>query len=272
MVEPCVPVFFLIKDSRRIPLEAKSYVIGRGTDVDILFDRDLKLSRRHARLVVSEDGVDVEDLGSMNGTWVNSYLVQHRLRVTGRSVLKLGDVELLLEPASAPGRLLPIRSTRPEGTRVASEHEEITTQQTAAFEHAHLALVHLIDSGRVDEAKRILDPILATVELGRAAPSVGALDTTAELALRVALAARDASYVDTVVRIHCAHSAPISESNLELLGRCLGAGLDPDPRNVEVYLALLGDKAEHLEKLQQLEQILEPSATMPSPGPLSEKR
>jgi hypothetical protein len=237
--------------------------------VDLLFDRDLKLSRRHARLVVSEDGVDVEDLGSMNGTWVNSYLVQHRLRVTGRAVIKLGDVELLLEPATMRDRpRAAVRTTRPERP-AATEQEEITTQQAAAFEYAHKALVQIIESGKLNEAKRVLDPILETVELGQAAPGIDAIETTSELGLRLALAAHDASYVDTVVRIHCAHSALVSESNLELLGRCLASGLDPDPRNVELYLGMLSSTAQS-EKFERLQQILrEPVATLPAPAPSS---
>lgn len=58
-------------------------VIGRQPDCDISIPSD-EISRRHAELRVSQDGVMVEDLGSANGTYVNEK------RVT-RELLKHGD-------------------------------------------------------------------------------------------------------------------------------------------------------------------------------------
>jgi pSer/pThr/pTyr-binding forkhead associated (FHA) protein len=43
---------------------------GRSDDVDI-FLGDVTVSRHHARFVVDESGLRVEDLGSTNGTYVN---------------------------------------------------------------------------------------------------------------------------------------------------------------------------------------------------------
>src|SRR5687767_12703959 len=91
--------FVLQAQGRTIPLSPGSYVVGRVNESDIVFDDDPKMSRRHVRLVVSEDAVEVEDLGSTNGTWVDSYLVQHRLRVTRPSRLRMGNVDASLEPA-----------------------------------------------------------------------------------------------------------------------------------------------------------------------------
>jgi pSer/pThr/pTyr-binding forkhead associated (FHA) protein len=58
-------------------------VIGRAPECDISIPTD-EISRRHAELRVSQDGVMVEDLGSANGTYVNDR------RVT-RELLKHGD-------------------------------------------------------------------------------------------------------------------------------------------------------------------------------------
>ncbi len=46
-------------------------VAGRSDDVEI-FLGDVTVSRHHARFIVDEDGLQVEDLRSTNGTYVNA--------------------------------------------------------------------------------------------------------------------------------------------------------------------------------------------------------
>src|SRR3954453_12122628 len=48
----------------------RSLVVGRGVSSDIAI-YDPTISRRHAELVVGADGVQVKDLGSSNGTFIN---------------------------------------------------------------------------------------------------------------------------------------------------------------------------------------------------------
>ncbi len=74
-------------------------VIGRNPECDISIPTD-EISRRHAELRVSQDGVMVEDLGSANGTFVNDR------RVT-RELCKHGDelrFDQLRFQLVAPGR------------------------------------------------------------------------------------------------------------------------------------------------------------------------
>jgi FHA domain len=260
--------YLLTSGARVVVLEEGSYVIGRGSEADILFDRDVTLSRRHARLVVGDDGVDVEDLGSTNGTWVNSYLVQHRLRVTEAARLRIGDLELSLAPVSdRPASAS--RTTQPDRKppETPESQRDVPTQQTAAFSYARDALNDLIASGNVEQARRTLDPLLAQVELGPTTPEPDAINVATELALRVALAAQAASYVDTAVRIHCAHGAFVSNANLELLATCVAAGLEPDARNVETYLESLDES----HKQRFTVALRAPVVTVPAPAPDSVK-
>jgi len=62
----------------------RSLTVGRGDDADVRVE-DAGMSRRHARLVIDDGSVAVEDLRSTNGTWVNGS------RVSGRRVLADGD-------------------------------------------------------------------------------------------------------------------------------------------------------------------------------------
>jgi ABC transport system ATP-binding/permease protein len=59
-------------------------VVGR-LDADLTID-DEQLSRRHARLTPVEGTLEIEDLGSLNGTWVNGD------RIAGPTRLDVGDL------------------------------------------------------------------------------------------------------------------------------------------------------------------------------------
>jgi pSer/pThr/pTyr-binding forkhead associated (FHA) protein len=52
------------------PLEAERTTIGRSPDCEIFLD-DVTVSRKHAVLVQRDGGFFVEDLGSLNGTFLN---------------------------------------------------------------------------------------------------------------------------------------------------------------------------------------------------------
>jgi quercetin dioxygenase-like cupin family protein len=74
-------------------------VIGReGADLTI---RDTELSRRHAVLRPFDGGVEVEDLGSTNGTYVDGQRIRGAVRVTGAARLRMGSSELDLQPETA---------------------------------------------------------------------------------------------------------------------------------------------------------------------------
>jgi pSer/pThr/pTyr-binding forkhead associated (FHA) protein len=68
--------------------------IGRATRADFVLDAAL-VSRFHCRLSVTpHDVLEVEDLKSTNGTWVNDQRVQQRLRLSAGDRLRVGRVEL----------------------------------------------------------------------------------------------------------------------------------------------------------------------------------
>jgi pSer/pThr/pTyr-binding forkhead associated (FHA) protein len=70
--------------------------VGRATRADFVLDAAL-VSRFHCRLSVSAaDTLEVEDLQSTNGTWVNDQRVQ-RLQLAAGDRLRIGRVELTVE-------------------------------------------------------------------------------------------------------------------------------------------------------------------------------
>jgi hypothetical protein len=79
-----------------------SYALGRESACDVQLVSDI-VSRRHARLEVSNQGVKVADLGSSNGTYVNGARVLGEGIVNiGTDLLLVGDVAMRLHVGTPP--------------------------------------------------------------------------------------------------------------------------------------------------------------------------
>jgi pSer/pThr/pTyr-binding forkhead associated (FHA) protein len=71
--------------------------IGRASPADFLLDVAL-VSRVHCRIEAAEDNLEVIDLSSTNGTYVNDKRIT-RARVTSGDRLRVGRVELTIARA-----------------------------------------------------------------------------------------------------------------------------------------------------------------------------
>jgi DNA-binding winged helix-turn-helix (wHTH) protein len=67
---PSVAARWLTLGQRRLSLAPGENIVGRDEAATVRVD-DPMVSRRHARIVVSESGVLIEDLGSKNGTFID---------------------------------------------------------------------------------------------------------------------------------------------------------------------------------------------------------
>jgi DNA-binding winged helix-turn-helix (wHTH) protein len=81
---------------RLVPLLSGENVIGRapGALVSIPSSR---VSRRHARILVSEGRAMLEDLGSKNGTYLGERKVQHPLELKHGDCITVGPVRLVFQ-------------------------------------------------------------------------------------------------------------------------------------------------------------------------------
>lgn len=83
---------------RRVEIEGE-VVIGRE-DAGLTID-DAEMSRRHAVVRASGSAIEVEDLGSRNGTFVNGTRIAGATRLTGGDSIKVGTTVLELDAPRA---------------------------------------------------------------------------------------------------------------------------------------------------------------------------
>jgi pSer/pThr/pTyr-binding forkhead associated (FHA) protein len=112
---------------RHVLLREGEVVIGRSSYCSLVLDHET-LSRVHASLRVVGEGVELSDLGSSNGTYVNGAAIKGPTRVAPGDDIRLGKVKIWIEVASArvseqTGRFALLRS----GTERDLTHDEATT-------------------------------------------------------------------------------------------------------------------------------------------------
>ena len=92
---------------RRIPIPPGGLVLGRDHRLGPPLSTDTLVSREHASVRLCDDGsVEVTDLSSTNGTFVNAAKITAPTRMEAGDALRVGGVELRLALArsGAPGR------------------------------------------------------------------------------------------------------------------------------------------------------------------------
>jgi DNA-binding winged helix-turn-helix (wHTH) protein len=92
---PAAAAFRVIWEERALALPPGETVIGRDPDVSLWVDAT-SVSRRHARIVVSEGTATIEDLGSKNGTFVNGHRIEGTQRLADADQIRVGVAVLVL--------------------------------------------------------------------------------------------------------------------------------------------------------------------------------
>ncbi len=73
------------------------FVLGREPGCDLLVD-DATVSRRHAAIRLDEGGWKIADLGSSNGTWINSWRLHGEGRLDPGDAVQMGGVSWVFAP------------------------------------------------------------------------------------------------------------------------------------------------------------------------------
>ena len=80
------------RSGETFPIASERMRIGRSPDAEIFLD-DVTVSRNHALLVRRRDGMHIDDLGSLNGTYVNRRRIESHKLVDGDE-LQIGKYKL----------------------------------------------------------------------------------------------------------------------------------------------------------------------------------
>ena len=236
--------FWLVSRDKTIPLRPGSYVVGRSAEVEISFPTDPLMSRRHARLVVTQQGVEIEDLGSSNGTWVGSEMVQHLLRVPEGARVRVGQQDLELRrthtarsrhnAATSPEIKVP-RSFVPQDDAFL----ETTTHQGSPVDIVHKEASTALDEGRTPDALRLVDPLLDLLAKSEPRVAIQALEKASYLALRLAVASGRGALVDWAVLHHQLHAHVMTAECLDQFEIAAKAGVAFDQRKLDEYVQTL---------------------------------
>lgn len=84
---------WLLWNDRVLPLAEGENVIGRDPSCGVWLDQP-GVSRRHARVVVTDDMAEIEDLGSTNGTFVSETAIAGRHPLRDADIIQVGSVDL----------------------------------------------------------------------------------------------------------------------------------------------------------------------------------
>lgn len=87
--------YWLLTPSGRFALPPGETIVGRDSRAGVWLDVP-GISRRHARIVVTADGVTVEDLGSKNGTRLRDTRVTGPTPLEDGSTVRFGSVDAIL--------------------------------------------------------------------------------------------------------------------------------------------------------------------------------
>ena len=84
-------------------LREPTMLLGRDATCEITIPA-ADVSRHHARLRLTLDGLTVEDLNSTNGTWVNGVRVHTPTPLNLGDILRVGGSELIVAATTGPAR------------------------------------------------------------------------------------------------------------------------------------------------------------------------
>lgn len=100
--------WWLAWGKRALALADGENIVGREADADICLDA-VTVSRRHARIVVRDDGeVVIEDLGSRNGTFVGGERLTTPRRLSVGERIAFGSLSVTFRASSADGPTEPL--------------------------------------------------------------------------------------------------------------------------------------------------------------------
>jgi hypothetical protein len=208
-------------------LRSGSLLIGRISECDFMLE-DALVSRTHARVVVEEDGIRLEDLHSTNGVYLNGARIAHSVLLNVGDQVLIGTQELQFAEFSA-GPATPLLPTFEQPTTPMLEHQAQpapgpipVTARADALEMLGTLARRLANEQKAEQAPRMLGPhlkgILRGASSGLVVPEALA-NLAAEYAFDLAHWTADTRWLDYVVELHLVTKRLMAAQTLVALQR-----------------------------------------------------
>ena len=220
-----------------------TYVIGRSEDVEVVL-RSSRASRRHAQLIVSEEGATLEDLKSANGTFVNGTQITARCTLSNGDFIVIGDLglEVIVRPLSE-GEIRPPASPAPVPPLAdeADGPHHPTTSRVNAMEVLNAVADRAIAAGQPEQAERVLErwltKVLTDARSAKPVP-VEARNSAIAYALRIGVGLRSKRWIDYAFELLTALAVPLTPEVEKALAWAV-AQVRPTAPALEDYEAML---------------------------------
>ena len=252
-----------------LELSEGQFAVGRNATCQLSLDDPL-VSRRHALLTVTDDGVTIEDLQSRNGVLVNGKRIEGRVDIQVGDRILIGAQELtLLQGKAVTSRdhqttggaakmtlpkleaALRIPSELPGGgpssappplEGSSSEIDPSMVRRADAFRLLGGVAEKALAMGRAVEAERLLASPLADVieasRAGRKLPS-GLVDQAAKFSSKLATATSKGAWADYVIELYAAQGRPCPAPVIDELYIAMRKVATVDVNRLRDYLAQL---------------------------------
>ncbi|HXX67812.1 MAG TPA: FHA domain-containing protein [Polyangiaceae bacterium] len=245
------------------------FVIGRSAACQLSLDDPL-VSRRHAILVVGEEGVTIEDDQSRNGVTVNGVRLSERTSLSPGDRIVIGSQELVLlgpDHDSKSARrvnfgnktlpkipsLTPAEDPHPSPTiapaapvsLVDPETNPTLVRKAQAFALLSGVAEKALAMGRAEEAERLLAvPVSEIVDASREGKqlSPALVDTVARFAAKLAAATANGTWVDHVIELYRAQERPCPANVIDELNTAVRRVTAIDLARLRDYVAVLHQK------------------------------
>jgi pSer/pThr/pTyr-binding forkhead associated (FHA) protein len=231
-------VYVLVAGGRRLELK-RTMVVGRSTECDVVLYADQETSRKHARFLVTPEGVYVEDLESTNGTYVGSEPVSGKRLITDRDVVRVGATlfrveRLTVSSSAAFGRW---EETTPAlGMRRESAVAE-ATRPADIFDVLERVAMNAVQSADLDEAERVTAVHLQKLllEARKGTHNSVHLVRAIRIATELARGSRSARWLNYLIELHDVLRMPMAKELVDLLYETAGSRRDFDRAALERY-------------------------------------
>jgi len=221
------------------------FIIGRSTECQLSLDDPL-VSRKHAELIVTENTVELRDLGSRNGVNVNDE------KISGTRVINYGDRITIgsqsIHIAQSQSDTHKLHNTGAWNAVPTSADPPVTIKRKA-FQLIGGVAQKALAMGKADEALRLMEPLLDAVMQaanGKAEADECLADQAGLFAAKLAMANDDATWVNYVFELYSLRRKPCPASTIDELHGVFRKVKGIDVAALRSYVAILRNESSKL--------------------------